>query len=61
MGSATLFFCNLLIGQDEIGIGFDTGRYSKGRNRQEMEPKIMVADFSGYFLDAVHSLYFKNI
>jgi hypothetical protein len=39
MGSATLFFRNLLIGQDEIDIGFDTGRYSEGRNRQEMEPK----------------------
>jgi len=38
-GSSTLSFCNLLIGQDEMGIRFDTGLYSEGDNRQEMEPK----------------------
>jgi len=39
VGSSTLSFCNPLIGQDEMGIRFDTEWYSEGHNRQEMEPK----------------------
>ena len=37
--SLIFLFCNSLIGEDETGLRFDSGWYSEGYNRHEMEPK----------------------
>ena len=39
MSGSTLSFRNPLIGQDEMGIQFDTEWYSEGDRRREMERK----------------------